>query len=107
MKIVFNTFRSVSPKIFDVNEHLGKVVEENNQNYAYHILLPLYKVCEGFAGKVIPGKFSVCVTLLTSYFLGGSFGLLFLIHKKITYTCLALSILSLVDKREKYDFKIG
>ncbi|WOG89602.1 hypothetical protein DCAR_0208840 [Daucus carota subsp. sativus] len=54
MKIVFNTFRSVSPKIFDANEHLGKVVEENNQNYAYHILLPLYKVCEGFAGKVIP-----------------------------------------------------
>lgn len=54
MKIVFNTFRCVSPKIFDLNEHLWKVGEDNSQNYAYHILLPLYKVCEGFAGKVIP-----------------------------------------------------
>ncbi|KAK1375649.1 DRIM domain-containing protein [Heracleum sosnowskyi] len=54
MKIVFNTFRSVSPKIFDLDEHLWKVVEDDSQNYAYHILLPLYKVCEGFAGKVIP-----------------------------------------------------
>ncbi|KAK3004391.1 hypothetical protein RJ639_018254 [Escallonia herrerae] len=48
MKIVFDCFKSISPKIFD------QAVENESQDYAYQILLPLYKVCEGFAGKVIP-----------------------------------------------------
>lgn len=78
MKIVFNTFKSVSPKIFDLNEHLWKVGEDNSQNYAYHILTPLYKVCEGFAGKVISGKFSVCNLYHPFYY---SF-LPFLLHDK-------------------------
>lgn len=33
---------------------LGK---EESLSYAQHILFPLYKVCEGFAGKVVSGKF--------------------------------------------------
>ncbi|PON57236.1 Coatomer beta subunit [Trema orientale] len=43
MKIVFNSFS----KIF------AQFTEEDRLLYAYEILLPLYKVCEGFAGKVI------------------------------------------------------
>lgn len=54
MKIVFNTFRSISPKIFDQFDVSSKIGEDDCQNYAYQMLLPLYKVCEGFAGKVIP-----------------------------------------------------
>ncbi|XP_062109162.1 uncharacterized protein LOC133819824 isoform X2 [Humulus lupulus] len=43
MKIVFNSFS----KIF------SQFSEEDRQLYAYEILLPLYKVCEGFAGRVV------------------------------------------------------
>lgn len=43
MKIVFNCFRMVSAQIGC----------EGCNAYAIHMLLPLYKVCEGFAGKVI------------------------------------------------------
>ncbi|KAL5708838.1 hypothetical protein ACHQM5_019594 [Ranunculus cassubicifolius] len=39
MKIVFNCFKTISSQI--------------GQLYAADLLLPLYKVCEGFAGKVI------------------------------------------------------
>ncbi|KAJ4967931.1 hypothetical protein NE237_014632 [Protea cynaroides] len=43
MKIVFNAFRMFS----------SQISQEGCQHYAFHMLLPLYKVCEGFAGKVI------------------------------------------------------
>ncbi|KAG5549083.1 hypothetical protein RHGRI_014451 [Rhododendron griersonianum] len=49
MKIVFNVFELISPKIINpVSSQIGDV-----QGYAYQLLLPLYKVCEGYAGKVI------------------------------------------------------
>ncbi|XP_048334306.2 uncharacterized protein LOC107422300 isoform X3 [Ziziphus jujuba] len=43
MKIVFGTFKKISVQISG----------EDHALYAFDILLPLYKVCEGFAGKVI------------------------------------------------------
>ncbi|CBI17281.3 unnamed protein product, partial [Vitis vinifera] len=43
MKIVFNSFRTISTTIG----------QEECQHYAFQMLLPLYKVCEGFSGKVI------------------------------------------------------
>lgn len=43
MKIVFNSFKAISSQI-------GR---EDCEKYAYQMLLPLFKVCEGFAGKVI------------------------------------------------------
>lgn len=51
MKIVFNSFS----KIF------SQFAVEDRLLYAYEILLPLYKVCEGFAGKVISGDFLILV----------------------------------------------
>lgn len=46
MKIVFNSFRTISKTIG----------QEECQHYAFEMLLPLYKVREGFAGKVISGE---------------------------------------------------
>ncbi|OVA05421.1 Down-regulated-in-metastasis protein [Macleaya cordata] len=43
MKIVFNCFSMIS----------SQIGQEGCQKHAIHILLPLYKVCEGFAGKLI------------------------------------------------------
>ncbi|XP_059304794.1 uncharacterized protein LOC132056479 isoform X2 [Lycium ferocissimum] len=53
MKIIFNCFKSISPKLVDQNRLLTPDGEVDCQSFAYHMLLPLYKVCEGFAGKVI------------------------------------------------------
>ncbi|XP_060178660.1 uncharacterized protein LOC132608895 isoform X2 [Lycium barbarum] len=53
MKIIFNCFKSVSPKLIDQKRLLTPEGEVDCQSFAYHMLLPLYKVCEGFAGKVI------------------------------------------------------
>ncbi|GAV59009.1 LOW QUALITY PROTEIN: DRIM domain-containing protein, partial [Cephalotus follicularis] len=44
MKIIFNTFVKI----------LSQINQGDCQCYAFQMLLPLYKVCEGFAGKVIP-----------------------------------------------------
>ncbi|CAK9136504.1 unnamed protein product [Ilex paraguariensis] len=54
VKIVFDSFKSISPKILGQYEISSPNDEDGCQNYAYHMLLPLYKVSEGFAGKVIP-----------------------------------------------------
>ncbi|KAK8959123.1 hypothetical protein KSP40_PGU003577 [Platanthera guangdongensis] len=43
MKIVFNCLRMIS----------SQIGTEGSGDYAIYILLPLYKVCEGFTGKVI------------------------------------------------------
>ncbi|XP_021290199.1 small subunit processome component 20 homolog isoform X1 [Herrania umbratica] len=43
MRIVFNSFRKILPEI-------GK---DDCRHYASYMMLPLYKVCEGFAGKII------------------------------------------------------
>lgn len=52
MKIVFNIFKSITPKIIDPEKLSSQT--DDFQGYAYQMLLPLYKVCEGYAGKVIP-----------------------------------------------------
>ncbi|XP_028088073.1 small subunit processome component 20 homolog isoform X4 [Camellia sinensis] len=52
MKIVFNVFKSITPKIIDPEKLSSQT--DYFQGYAYQMLLPLYKVCEGYAGKVIP-----------------------------------------------------
>ncbi|XVE81263.1 hypothetical protein DITRI_Ditri15bG0049500 [Diplodiscus trichospermus] len=43
MRIVFNTFQKTLPEIG----------QDDSRHYAYEMMLPLYKVCEGFAGKII------------------------------------------------------
>ncbi|EEF44174.1 conserved hypothetical protein [Ricinus communis] len=43
MKIIFNSFGKISLQIKD----------DGLQRYAFDMVLPFYKVCEGFAGKVI------------------------------------------------------
>ncbi|KAF2288910.1 hypothetical protein GH714_022732 [Hevea brasiliensis] len=43
MKIIFNTFGKISLQI----------EQDKLQKHAFDMLLPLYKVCEGFAGKVV------------------------------------------------------
>lgn len=53
MRIVFDSFRLVSPKILDNNEASEEFDTNDGQNLAYQVLLPLYKICEGFAGKVV------------------------------------------------------
>lgn len=58
MRIIFNCFKSVSPKLIDQSRLLSPEGEVDCQSFAYHMLLPLYKVCEGFAGKVISGMVS-------------------------------------------------
>lgn len=53
MKIIFNCFKLVSPKLIDQSRLLTPEGEVDCQSFAYHMLFPLYKICEGFAGKVI------------------------------------------------------
>lgn len=47
MRIAFNSFKMISLQ----------TGSEGSRSYAIHMLVPLYKVCEGFAGKVISGEF--------------------------------------------------
>ncbi|KZV29896.1 small subunit processome component 20 [Dorcoceras hygrometricum] len=54
MKVVFNCFKSISPEVLGYsggNDSLN--VYDDSSSYAYQMLLPLYKVCEGYTGKVI------------------------------------------------------
>ncbi|XP_039130786.1 LOW QUALITY PROTEIN: small subunit processome component 20 homolog [Dioscorea cayenensis subsp. rotundata] len=43
MTVIFNSFKTIA----------SQIGSEGCQEYAVYLLLPLYKVCEGFAGKVI------------------------------------------------------
>lgn len=52
MAIIFNVYKSVARKIID----LENISSDSMDGYAYEMLLPLYKVCEGYAGKVIPDE---------------------------------------------------
>lgn len=53
MRIVFESFRQISPKILDKTEVLEESDKKDGQTYAYQVVLPLYKICEGFAGRII------------------------------------------------------
>lgn len=54
MKIVFNSFREIS----------SQIAEDDRRLFAFDIMIPLYKVCEGFAGKMISGNFSPHISCL-------------------------------------------
>lgn len=49
MRIVFNSFGNIMMQISQND------CQDDCLLYAHVILLPLYKVCEGFAGKVVTG----------------------------------------------------
>ncbi|KAK6117548.1 hypothetical protein DH2020_048703 [Rehmannia glutinosa] len=55
MKIVFNCFKSISPKLLDRYKTLSSIGNDDFHSYAYQMLLPLYRVCEGYTGQVISG----------------------------------------------------
>uniref|UniRef100_A0A803Q1W1 ARM repeat superfamily protein n=1 Tax=Cannabis sativa TaxID=3483 RepID=A0A803Q1W1_CANSA len=54
MKIVFNSYGKIFSQFSD----------EDRQLYAYEILLPLYKVCEGFAGRLVSATSTKVSTVL-------------------------------------------
>lgn len=53
MKVVFHCFKSISPVLLGQYKNLTPIIEDDVQNYAYQILLPIYRVCEGYAGRVV------------------------------------------------------
>ncbi|KAK4387987.1 hypothetical protein Sango_2405300 [Sesamum angolense] len=53
MKIVFNCFKSVSPKLLGCYGISSPIGDDDLHNYAYLLLLPLYRVIEGYTGKVV------------------------------------------------------
>ncbi|KAK6117565.1 hypothetical protein DH2020_048693 [Rehmannia glutinosa] len=53
MKIVFNCFKSISPKLLDRYKTLSSIGNDDFHSYTYQMLLPLYRVCEGYTGQVI------------------------------------------------------
>lgn len=58
MKIVFDSFSKIS----------SEISKDNCLHYASQMLQPLYKVSEGFAGKVIPGELSTLYYILNLVF---------------------------------------
>lgn len=68
MRVVFNVYKAFA----------SQMNQEECRLYAYKILLPLYKVCEGFTGKMITGIISFlsvslcilgfCVTNVTKHY---------------------------------------
>lgn len=53
MKVVFYCFKLISPALLGEYKNTTVVLEDSGQNYAYQMLLPLYKVSEGYAGRVV------------------------------------------------------
>ncbi|KAG6388570.1 hypothetical protein SASPL_149999 [Salvia splendens] len=54
MKIVFAFYQSISPKLLHFYKESPPTNFDDVRSFAYQLLLPLYRVCEGFTGKVIP-----------------------------------------------------
>ncbi|CAH9107367.1 unnamed protein product [Cuscuta epithymum] len=52
-RVVLNSFKAISTKLIDQSKVLTSEGEVDCQSYAHQLLLPLYKICEGLAGKVI------------------------------------------------------
>jgi U3 small nucleolar RNA-associated protein 20 len=51
MRVMFNVYKSFA----------SQLNQEECRLYAYKILLPLYKVCEGYTGKIVTGIISFCM----------------------------------------------
>ncbi|KAG5254304.1 U3 small nucleolar RNA-associated protein [Salix suchowensis] len=55
METVFNCFKEfVAHFSKEEKEFAAHINQDDCQQYAFDMLLPIYKVCEGFAGKVVP-----------------------------------------------------
>ncbi|XP_042033869.1 small subunit processome component 20 homolog [Salvia splendens] len=54
MKIVFAFYQSISPKLLHFYKESAPTNFDDVRSFAYQLLLPLYRVCEGFTGQVIP-----------------------------------------------------
>ncbi|KAG8377667.1 hypothetical protein BUALT_Bualt08G0056700 [Buddleja alternifolia] len=50
MKTVFNCFKSISRELLGCGGMLGS---DDQHSYEYQMLLPLYRVCEGYTGQVV------------------------------------------------------
>ncbi|XP_071927577.1 uncharacterized protein [Coffea arabica] len=53
MKVVFHCFKLISPTLLGEYKNTTLVLEDSGQNYSYQMLVPLYKVSEGYAGRVV------------------------------------------------------
>ncbi|KAL7121582.1 hypothetical protein ACP275_02G190700 [Erythranthe tilingii] len=53
MKIVFNCLKEISPKLLGCYRTFSPIGNDDLHSYAYPILLPLYRICEGYTGQVI------------------------------------------------------
>ncbi|XP_047962279.1 small subunit processome component 20 homolog [Salvia hispanica] len=53
MKIVFEFYKAISPKLLHFWENSSPASFDDGRSFAYQLLLPLYRVCEGFTGQVI------------------------------------------------------
>ncbi|KAL6493967.1 hypothetical protein OROGR_031876 [Orobanche gracilis] len=53
MKIVFNCFKLISPKLLGCYGEISPTGNDDLYSYAYLMLLPLYRVCEGYTGTVV------------------------------------------------------
>ncbi|KAL3622254.1 hypothetical protein CASFOL_033665 [Castilleja foliolosa] len=53
MKIIFNCFKLISPKLLRFYGEISHVGNDDQHSYAYPMLLPLYRVCEGYTGTVV------------------------------------------------------
>ncbi|KAL6569638.1 hypothetical protein OROMI_014152 [Orobanche minor] len=53
MKIVFNCFKLISPKLLSCYGETSPTGNDDLYSYAYLMLLPLYRVCEGYTGTVV------------------------------------------------------
>ncbi|KAL6505575.1 hypothetical protein OROHE_022954 [Orobanche hederae] len=53
MKIVFNFYKSISLKLLDCYGISSPTAMDDARSYAYQLLLPLYRICEGYIGQVI------------------------------------------------------
>ncbi|XP_073295585.1 uncharacterized protein [Primulina huaijiensis] len=53
MKTVFNCFKTISPELLGYYGKDSFIAYDDSASYAYQMLLPVYKVCEGCTGKVV------------------------------------------------------
>ncbi|KAH6786084.1 hypothetical protein C2S51_038539 [Perilla frutescens var. frutescens] len=53
MKIVFNCYKSISPKLLGCYGTSSPIGNDDVRSFAYQLLLPLYRVCEGYTGQVV------------------------------------------------------
>ncbi|KAL3835007.1 hypothetical protein ACJIZ3_009743 [Penstemon smallii] len=54
MKIVFNCYKLISPELVGFYKtSLTPVADDDSHGYAYQMLLPLYRVSEGYTGNVV------------------------------------------------------